>query len=287
MKTSVGSRAWWVAALVVVTACESFTPAPPSRSGELPRDIRLGYAEMITQGVEPEVSATEIADAVGVLVSEARVCLPWPALWLDPERRRSMFDVRLDLMARDWGSEVAAQSAARMQEFVDGGFLTRRERPELGAGAVTYALTPEGAAAMRGSPYGGERPQFCAPAGRRLGEVTTMEWGEFACGNLKVAFTHVADSWPAWVSSESSRARLLQAWGPPGTVTPGSVTLSRQWFQRSRVPRGRANGELRSVCYSTRNERVLGDDLNLNAREVDGELPAGPEPAAPGGIEGS
>jgi hypothetical protein len=239
----------------------------------------MGYAEMATQGVEPGVPPSEIASAIGALIAQARVCLPWPALWLDAEQRRSVFHARFDLMRRDWGADVAAASEARMGEFVEGGFLTRRERPDLGEGAATYTLTPEGAEALRGSPYGGGRPQFCGVSGRRLGEITALEWGEFACGNLRVGFTHVADDWPAWARSEGTRARVAQAWGPIGTAAPGSVTLSRQWFRRAALPRGRQNGELRSVCYSAQGDRALGDDLNLNAHEVGAEGSDEPAPA--------
>ncbi len=287
MKTSGWARALGLAALGAMAACGGLALEPPAPGAGPPREIRLGQAEMATQGVEPGVSPSEIASVVGAMVADARVCMPWPALWLDQEQRRSVFHVRFDLMARDWGADVAAASETRMREFVESGFLTRRERPDLGVGAATYTLTPEGAGALRGSPYGGARPQFCGASGRRLAEITALEWGEFACGNLRVGFTHVADDWPAWARTEAARARVLQTWGPIGSVAPGSVTLSRQWFRRAALPRGRGNGELRSVCYGAREGRVLGDDLDLNAREAGGEL--GGEPAPEGDLtpEGS
>jgi hypothetical protein len=276
-----------LAALAALAGCGGLALEPSPPGAGPPREIRQGRAEMATQRVESEVSRAEIASAVAAMVAAARTCVPWPALWLDAEQRRSVFHVRYDLMRRDWGAEVAAASEARMQEFVEGGFLSRRERLDLGAGAATYALTPEGAEALRGSPYGGGRPQFCGASGRRLGEITALEWGEFACGNLRVGFTHVADDWPAWARTESMRARVLQAWGPLGTPAPGSVTLSRQWYQRAALPRGRQNGALRSVCYGARDDGALGNDLNLNAHEVGGDGSEAPAPAGDLAPEGS
>ena len=153
-----------------------------------------------------------------------------------------------------------------MQEFVDLGFLTRRERPDLGPGAVEFALTREGTAYLRGSPYGGQRPSFCAPAGRRLVEISSMEWGEFACGSLRVRFTHVANEWPAWARTESARARMAETWAPLGTGVAGTVSLGRQWFRPTEVPSGMSrNGGLRSLCYDAARERITGDDLDLSA----------------------
>jgi hypothetical protein len=50
-----------------------------------------------------------------------------------------------------------------------------------------------------------------------------------------------------------------------GAVSEGTVSLSRQWFRHDRLPRGSRNGELRSICYDAQRQRVVGDDLNLQA----------------------
>ncbi len=230
-----------------------------------PAEIRTGAAEMALQAVESDVAAEEIARGVQRLVDEALVCMSWPALWLEDTGRRAQFLARYDLMARDWGGEVSAESAARMQEFVDLGFLTAQARQNVGAGAVLYTLSAEGQAALQGSPYGGARPSFCGPSGRRVQEITNVEWGEFDCGNLRVSFTHMAEGWPMWARTESTRARIAQTWSPPGRSLAGRVTLSRQWYRNDTLPSGDfENGALRSVCFDPVRTRFAGSDLDLN-----------------------
>lgn len=258
-----------LAALSVVVACSGLSTTrqvgPPP-----PRDIRLGLAQMAIVRVEADISRDEVTEAVSGLVAGATICMGWPTLWLEGDGRRTAFNVRFDLMARDWGEDIAADSERRMQEFVDVGYLIKRERSDLGQRAVTFVLTSEGYAALRGSPYAAQRPTFCGASGRRLVDITAMQWGEFDCGSLRVEFTHVADSWPAWARTEGARARIASTWAPIGETMPGSVTLSRQWL-RADVPGRNRNGELRSLCYDSAHERIVGDDLNLNAR-----MPADP-----------
>lgn len=256
------------AALVTATvaACalgDISLPTLQRQSARMPREVRMGAADMAIAPVGEEVSREEVATAVRTMVAQAPMCFPWPGLWLDASERRSVYVARYDLMARDWGSTAAANGRQRMQEFVDLGFLTASDRPDLGPGVVEYNLTEAGSSYLRGSPYGGDRPTFCAPSERRLVEITNMEWGEYDCGSLHVTFAHSADDWPAWARTEASRARIASTWGPVGAVAPGTVTLSRQWFRRSDLPRGRANGELRSVCYDATLQRIVGDDLEL------------------------
>lgn len=229
----------------------------------MPREVRLGAADMAISRVDEDVSREEVAAAVQSMVQQEAMCFPWPGLWLDASDRRNFYFARYDLMARDWGATTAANSRQRMQEFVDLGFLTARDRPDLGAGVVEYSLTETGATYLRGSPYGGERPTFCAPSQRRVVEVTNMEWGQYDCGSVHVTFTHVADNWPAWARSEEARARIASTWGPVGVASEGTVTLGRQWFRRGQLPSDRSNGELRSVCYDGARQRVVGDDLEL------------------------
>lgn len=241
-------------------------PPPPERSSTAipPRDIRTGAAEMVIQNVEREVSREEVAVALQRLLREARTCVPWPSLWIEGEERRTVYLVRFDLMARDWGEDVAAESRTRMQEFVDMGLLSRRERPDIGPDAVAFSLTREGSQAISGSLR--SRPAFCLPSERQLVEITNLEWGEFNCGSLRVSFTHVAQAWPSWARTEASQRRVAQTWAAAGQPMPGSVTLSRQWYQRSRLPgEMEQNGELRSLCYDQESRRIIGNDLNLNA----------------------
>ncbi len=219
---------------------------------------------MVIQNVEREVSRDEIAIALQRLLAEARTCIPWPSLWIEGEERRTVYLVRFDLMARDWGDGVASESRARMQEFVDMGLLIRRDRPDIGPGAVAFSLTREGSRAISGSLR--SRPAFCLSTERQIAEITNIEWGEFECGSLRVDFTHVAHAWPSWARTEASQRRAAQTWASVGQPMPGSVTLSRQWFQRSRLPAEMTqNGELRSLCYDQEHRRIVGDDLNLNA----------------------
>jgi hypothetical protein len=211
------------------------------------------------------VTREEVAEALGEIVSAARVCMPFPTLWVQADDRHAVFIVRYDLMRRDWGGDVASASELRMSDFVELGFLTQQERPDLGAHAVEYTITDEGDQYMQGSPEGRERPSFCAPGGRRLVEITTMESGRFACGTLRVRFTHVADGWPAWARTQASRTRVAETTTPVGVIAEGSVSLGRQWYRTSAIPDDvRSNGRLRSLCYSTARQRVTGDDLNLS-----------------------
>ena len=249
-----------------VTACamgEISLPNLELEFSRMPREVRLGAADMVIARVGEDVTRDEVTAAVQTMVENEPMCFPWPGLWLDASDRRNFYFARYDLMARDWGATVAANSRQRMQEFVDLGFLTARDRPDLGTGVVEYSLTPDGATYLRGSPYGGERPSFCAPSQRRVLEITSMEWGQYDCGSLHVAFTHVADDWPAWARSEAARARIASTWGPVGVASQGTVTLGRQWFRRGELPSNRNNGELRSVCYDGSRQRVVGDDLEL------------------------
>ncbi len=245
-------------------------PEPePSQSADqgprMPREVRTGAADMAIGRVEAAVSRDEVLQAVQAMVSAAPVCFSWPGIWLDPpNNRRNVYIVRYDLMSRDWGADVTATNQARMQELVDIGFLVRRERPDLGAGVVEYTLTSEGVAYLRGSPFGGERPTFCAPSQRRVVEITAMEWGQYPCGNLRVRFTHVADGWPAWARTQSARTRFAAAYGDVGVPAEGQVTLGRQWFRQGQLPSGRVNGALRSLCYDAATREVAGDDLNLS-----------------------
>jgi hypothetical protein len=252
------------ALVLAVAACAgAVIPADPEFT-RMPREIRTGAADMVIERVDEGVSREEVTAAVQEMVARAPICFPWPGLWLDASDRRAYYFARYDLMARDWGADVAAASRQRMQEFVELGFLNARERPDIGAGVVEYSLTADGGGYLRGSPYGGERPSFCAPSERRVVEITSMEWGDFSCGSLHVAFTHVADDWPTWARSETARARIAAAWAPPGALSEGSVSLSRQWFRHGQLPPDRtANGELRSVCYDSAHQRVVGDDLEL------------------------
>jgi hypothetical protein len=242
------------------------TPAlAPSAASRMPREILSGASDMVVAQVEPEVSRTEVLAAVQSLVEQAPLCFPWPGLWIDPGQRRSIYIARYDLMTRDWGEEVAAASRQRMQEFVDLGFLTQRDRPEVGPNVVEYALTSEGTDYLRGSPYGAERPIFCAPSQRRVVEITRMDFGRFPCGNLQVGFTHTSDAWPTWARNDAVRMRVAGEWGAPGAQGEGTVSLGRQWFRRGELPPGMTqNGALRSVCYDAQRQRTTGDDLALS-----------------------
>lgn len=244
-------------------------PEPASGSAEAgatarpPRELLLG-ADMVIQRVEPEVARSEVAEALQHLIADARFCTQMPAVWLAAAERSGRFVARFDLMRRDWGADVAASAQARMEELVAMGFLTRRDVPEVGAGAVEYTLTREGRSHLRGAIDSGQRPAFCPLAERRLVEVTAMEWGQFPCGTVRVRFTHTADAWPHWALTESSRQRLAQTWPPIGENGYGEVSLSRQWF-RGAPPRGARNGALVSACLDEDRQRVIANDLNLSA----------------------
>lgn len=243
-------------ALVDVPSVEEFQ--------RLPRQIRTGAADMIIQPVEATVTREEVMAAVQAHTQREGLCFSWPGLWLDASNRRNFYFARFDLMARDWGQEVADTSRARMQEFVDLGFLIARERPDIAPGVVEYTLTAEGVAYLRGSPYGGDRPSFCPPSQRRVVEITAMEWGQFPCGSVRVRFNHIADDWPAWARTDNARTRVATAWAPVGVEAPGSVSLSRQWFRQDAMPESmERNGELRSLCLDASRQRVIGEDLEL------------------------
>jgi hypothetical protein len=261
-----GAVAWIFTALAgpALAACAMTSSPQAEQFMRMPREIRTGAADMVIERVEPGVSREEVAAAVQALVATAPMCFPWPGVWLDASTNRRIYYARFDLMARDWGEDAAVSSEARLQEFVDMGFLTKRERPDLGPRVVEYTLTSEGAAYLRGSPYGGERPSFCPPSQRRVVEITEMEFGQYPCGSLRVHFRHIADDWPHWARTESARTRIASAWRPVGEVGEGVVSLSRQWFRLGQVPDGRTNGELRSLCYDSARQEIVGDDLNLS-----------------------
>src|SRR5262249_44893737 len=157
-------------------------------------------------------------------------------------------------------------SEQRMNEFIDMGFLTRRARDDIAPGVVDYALTDLGRGYFSGSPYGGNRPTFCAPSERHLVVVTQMEWGQFPCGNLKVHFSHQAVGAPSWAPTEAARARVVQSDDVPAQGQ-GVVTLARQWFQPRTLPAGMSNGSLQSVCYDRSHQNIIGNDLDLNAAD--------------------
>jgi hypothetical protein len=239
----------------------------PSRAEFMrtPVAIRTGAADSVIERVDSTVDRAEVLGAVQAIVTAAPLCYPWPGLWLDASDRRNVYFARYDLMSRDWGNEVTGASQQRMREFVDLGFLTARDRPDVGPGVVEYNLTVEGAAFLRGSPYGGARPQFCPNAQRRVVDLTNLEFGQFDCGSVRVTFTHVADTWPTWARTEAARQRVDATWAPAGVPLTGQVTLGRQWFRQGAAPPGVQSGGLRSLCLdSARN--VIGDDLNLNAQ---------------------
>lgn len=231
----------------------------------VPREIRTGAAQSVIERVESTVDPAEIAAAVQTIVAAAPLCYPWPGLWLDASDRRNVYFARYDLMTRDWGGDVTSASQSRMQEFLDLGFLVARERPDIGPGVVEYNLTSDGAAFLRGSPYGGARPQFCANSQRRVVEVTGTQFGQYPCGSVRVAFTHVADAWPTWARTNASRERVDATWAPPSVPILGTVTLGRQWFAQGAAPPGVQSGALRSLCLDD-SRQVVGDDLDLNAQ---------------------
>lgn len=248
-----------VAACVGAAACAVPQPEGPRP----PLEIVSGRASSAVQAVESTVARAEVEAAVSALIAAAPICTGWPTLWLDRSERSSEFRARYDLMARDWGAELTQASRERMNEFVSMGYLA--ERSATADGVVLYVLTPAGRAAMRGSPYVQERPSFCSPAERRLVEIVSMEWIESDCGNLRVRFSHTWDDWPVWASAERTRRRLEPTWGAPGAIAEGRVTLSRQWFRADDLPRDVVNGRLWSVCVDPRQQRAVGDDLELFA----------------------
>lgn len=254
-----------VSCALMLASCTVFGDVP-SRDEfmRMPREIRTGAADSVIERVESTVDRAEVVTAVQAIVAAAPLCYPWPGLWLDASDRRNVYYARYDLMTRDWGNETTSASQQRMREFVELGFLIARDRPDIGPGVVEYTLSTDGVAFLRGTPYGGARPQFCPNAQRRVAAITNMEFGQFDCGNLRVRFTHVADTWPTWARTEAARQRVDATWAPPGVPINGQVTLGRQWFRQGAEPPGVQNGALRSLCLDgARN--VVGDDLNLNA----------------------
>jgi hypothetical protein len=250
---------------LVIAGCAGVElPPPATETVRPPLAVRTGAANTAIARVESTVTRAEVARAVQRLVGTAPLCFPWPGLWLDASNRRSVYVARYDRMQRDWGSDVAASSQARMDEFVEMGFLTAVERPDLGQGVIEYTLTAEGDRVLEGTPYGGTRPRFCPRAQRRVVEVTDMQWGQYACGSLRVRFTHVADIYPDWARTERARQRVDATWAPIGVLGQGEVTLSRQWYRPNALPSGEQNGALRSLCLDS-SQNVTGDDLNLNA----------------------
>jgi hypothetical protein len=249
-----------------LAACSNMDLPSSDEFLRMPREVRTGLANTVIERVESTVDRAEVADAVQRLVTDAPLCFPWPGLWLDPSTRRNVYYVRYDLMTRDWGADFPAASQARMREFVEMGFLTAVERPDLGAGIVEYTLTEEGDRVLRGSPYGGARPQFCPNAQRRVVEITDMQWGQFDCGSLQVRFTHIADHYPSWARTPASRQRVDATWAPIGVPADGQVTLSRHWYRPNLLPSGESNGALKSLCLDA-SQNVIGGDLNLTVMQ--------------------
>jgi hypothetical protein len=243
-------------------------PSAETGTARMPRDIRLGVVDMVIQRVEDNVSPEEVAAAIEPMLAAAPVCMRWPALWLE-RVQRDMFVVRYGLMARDWGESAAAAAQEQMDEFVAIGFLTAAPALSPDSRAVEYRLTAAGERYLSGLIEPGRRPQFCAPAERHLVEITEMQWGQYPCGTLQVRFNHVGENWPAWATTESTRARLAATWPPVGEASPGVVSLSRQWYRREDVPSGYTNGSLRSLCYDPSRRIVTGNDLNLSVAPAD------------------
>ncbi|MFZ2029054.1 MAG: hypothetical protein WAU68_01990 [Vitreimonas sp.] len=260
-----------LAVCVLATAVSACATTSPQRAAEYmrtPREIRSGAANTVVAPVERSVSREEVATAVSAILDQSQVCMPWPGLWLNEASSHAAYVVRADLMARDWGESVAREGERRMDEFVDMGFLTKRERPAIGVRVHEYALTALGRQSLQGSPYGGDRPIFCAPSHRRLIELTNVEFGQFPCGSVRATFTYSAQDWPAWARTEAARARIGDDLGPIGAVQTGAVSLGRQWFRQDALPDGVTNGSLQSICYNAQAQRVTGNDLNLHAQPV-------------------
>jgi hypothetical protein len=231
-----------------------------------PREIRSGAANTVVAPVERNVSREEVTLAVRAILDQSQICMPWPGLWLNEGQSHAAYVVRADLMARDWGEDVAREGEQRMDEFVDMGFLTKRERPEIGARVHEYALSQVGRQYLQGSPYGGDRPIFCAPSQRKLIQLTNVEFGQFPCGSARASFTYSAQDWPTWARTDAARTRVAEELGPIGTVENGAVSLGRQWFRQDALPDGVTNGSLQSICYNAQAQRVTGTDLNLHAQ---------------------
>jgi hypothetical protein len=250
---------------LAAAACAEVSPSE-FEYRRIPLAVRTGAADLVVEHVDPGVSRDELTSAVRRVVENARVCVRWPAVWIEQDDRHSYFVVRYGLMARDWGADIAARSVQRMQEFVEMGFLEQRDRPDLGDGAVQYSITAAGSANMIGLLGNGERPSFCAPGGRRLVDIINVEWGDFPCGNVRIYFSHVADEWPTWVHTDEQRDLIAQTWAPAGVTAYGRLSLYRLWYPPRQVPANMTrNGELRSACYDAEHERITGDDIDLRA----------------------
>lgn len=247
-------------ALLLAMAADAWSQSVAAR---MPRQVRAGAIDMVIQRVEPEVRREEVLAAVQAQLDRETMCFPWPSVWLAAEERRRVFIVRFDLMERDWGADFAAQARARMQDFVDMGLLAARERADIGAGVIEFRLTGDGHRALRGSTASG-RLSFCLPSERRVVEITSMEFGAYACGTLQVRFTHVADGWPSWARTSAAQVRVAETWAAPGALAEGGVSMSRQWFAGA-PPDGRENGQLRSLCYDERAREVRGEDMEISA----------------------
>lgn len=245
------------------TADAITTPVNLTPTARMPNSIRNGMASMVVQAVEPNVSRDEVAAAIQQLIFNAQACVQMPALWLEGSDRPNVYMVRFDLMARDWGEPAAAGAAARLDEFVALGFFTKRDRPSVGPGVVEITMTPAGRVHLRGRLNPGVRVSFCGPSERQLVEITSIEFGRFPCGTLRVRFTHVANDWPTWARGEATRARMAANWLEPGESGEGTVSLGRQWYRADSVPNGFQNGSLKSLCYE-RERRVADDDLDLS-----------------------
>jgi hypothetical protein len=241
-----------------------------SSTARMPREIRIGTADMVIQRVEEDVPRADILAAIEPLISSATVCMRWPALWLERGRLLSL-TVRYAHMARDWGEDAARSAESQMDEFVELGFLTKRGASQSDARAIEYTLTPEGERYFSGAIEPGRRPSFCAPAERRLVDITSIEWGEYPCGTMQVRFRHVGENWPAWARTEASRARLAAEWPPLGEPASGTVSLSRLWYRRDAIPPNFTNGSLQSLCYDASRRVVTGADLNLSAAPLEAQ----------------
>lgn len=248
---------------VVLGACQQLETMREEYA-RLPAEVRTGAAAMAIGRVEPSIDRAEVLAALQPMVNAAPTCFGWPSLWMAARERRTVYVVRYDLMRRDWGEEVSAASEARMRDFVGLGLMTERPRNDLGDGAVEYSLTDEGDRSLRGSPFGEVAPEFCMDAQRRVVDIASLEWGQYDCGSLRVRFTHMAESWPAWATTPQMQQRLGEMWGALGTPAQGAVTLGRQWFQPGREPSGVANGALRSICLNANRETVAEGDLSLS-----------------------
>lgn len=251
-----------------VSGCAVTSAEQRAEFERTPREIRSGAANSVVAPVERDVTREEVATAVRAILDQSQICMPWPGLWLSEGQSRASYIVRADLMARDWGEEVAGQGEQRMDEFVDMGFLTKRERPEVGERVHEYTLTALGRQYLQGSPYGGDRPVFCAPAQRTLIAITRIEFGQFPCGSVRAYFSYTSQNWPAWARTDAARTRIEGDIGPIGAVENGSVSLGRQWYSQAALPEGVSNGSLQSVCYNAQAQRITGNDLDLHAQAM-------------------